>query len=95
MLPVSSGDPADAHGADFAAVTINVMDRKDQYNPKNDRAAQDALRDEANKPDPLYDKTNRNFQRHHQGPQQGSTSDPEISDQHKEGSSSGEEKDII
>ena len=71
------------------------MDKKDQYSPSNDPAARDALRDEANKPDPLYDKTNRNFQRQNQGPQDGTTSDPEISDQQNEGSSSAEEKDII
>jgi uncharacterized protein YdaT len=71
------------------------MDKKDHYSPKNDPAAREALRDEANKPEPLYDKTDRNFQRHNQGPQQGSTSDPEMSDQQNEGSSSEEEKDII
>lgn len=70
------------------------MDKKDQYSPKNDPAAREALRDEANKPEPLYDKTDRNFQRHNQGPQEGTTNDPEISDENK-GSSSGEEKDII
>lgn len=71
------------------------MDKKDQYNPKNDPAAQDALRDEANKPAPLTDKTDRNFQRLNQGPQQGTTNDPEFSDKQQEGSSSEEEKDII
>lgn len=71
------------------------MDKKDRYNPKNDQAAREALRDEANKPEPLYDKTDRNFQRQNQGPQDGTTSDPEISGQENEGSSSDEEKDII
>lgn len=72
------------------------MDTKDQYSSKNDPAAQDALRDEANKPAPLYDKTDRNFQRENQGPQQGNNHDVTSEEQHEqEGSSSGEEKDII
>jgi hypothetical protein len=73
------------------------MDKKDQYSPGNDPAAQDALRDEANKPDPLYDKTNRNFQRPNQESQQGTTNDPvgRQQQQEPEGSSSEEEKDII
>lgn len=73
------------------------MDRKDQYNPGNDPAAQDALRDEANKPRPLYDKTNRNFQRPNQESREGTTSDPvdQQQQQEAEGSSSEEEKDII
>jgi uncharacterized protein YdaT len=70
------------------------MDNKDQYSPKNDPAAQDALREEANKPDPLYDKTDRNFQREDQGPQSGSTNDP-VNEEEEKGSSSKEEKDII
>lgn len=70
------------------------MSNKDQYNPNNDKAAQDALKDEANKPGPLYDKTNRNFQRQYQGPQQGSTND-NVEQQDQKGSSSNEEKDII
>lgn len=62
----------------------------------NDRAAEEALRDEANKPEPLYDKTNRNFQRMNQGPQQGTTHDPEVTgSEQSKGSSKGEEKDII
>jgi hypothetical protein len=72
------------------------MDKKDQYSPKNDPAAQEALRDEANKPEPLYDKTDRNFQRENQGPQEGSNKDVTGEEQHQqEGSSSEEEKDII
>lgn len=71
------------------------MDKKEQYSPKNDPAAREALRDEANKPGPLYDKTGRNFQRQNQGPQEGTTSDPVINDEQKESSSSDEEKDII
>jgi hypothetical protein len=72
----------------------SFMDKKDQYNPKNDPAAREALRDEANKPEPLYDKTDRNFQRQNQGPQDGTTNDP-VDEQQPEGSSSEEEKDII
>lgn len=71
------------------------MDKKINT-PKNDPAAQDALRDEANKPEPLYDKTDRNFQRENQGPQQGNNHDVTGKEEHEqEGSSSGEEKDII
>ncbi len=73
----------------------NIMDKKDKYNQKNDPAAQDALRDEANKPEPLYDKTDRNFQRENQGPQQGNNHDVTNEEHEQEGSSSGEEKDII
>ena len=71
------------------------MDKKDEFIPSNDPAAKDALRDEANKPEPLYDKTDRNFQRQNQAPQDGTTNVPEMSNDQIEGSSSGEEKDII
>jgi len=71
------------------------MDKNNEYNPKNDPAAQEALRDEANKPEPLYDKTDRNFQRQNQGPQSGSANDPVNEQQPEQGSSSDEEKDII
>lgn len=73
------------------------MDKRDDSFPKNDPAAQDGLRDESNKPEPLYNKTDRNFQRQNQGPQDGSTHDPKVTgkQQEEEGSSSGEEKDII
>jgi hypothetical protein len=72
------------------------MEKKDQYRPANDPAAQEALRDETNKPEPLYDKTDRNFQRANQGPQEGTTHDP-VDEQEEVpgGSSSEEEKDII
>jgi hypothetical protein len=65
------------------------MNRKDQYSPKNDRAAQEALRDEANKPEPLYNKTDRNFQQ----ASQGDAKDNNITG--RQGSASKEEKDII
>lgn len=71
------------------------MQGKDQPNNQRDRAAEEALRDEVNKPAPLYNKTDRNFQRENQGPQSGSTNDPVNEQQGGEGSSSGEEKDII
>jgi hypothetical protein len=73
--------------------TEKIMDNKDQNKPGNDAAAQEALRDESNKPEPLYNKTDRNFQRENQGPQSGSTND-NVNEQ-QEGSSSKEEKDII
>ncbi len=71
------------------------MDKKDQNMPSNDPAARQALRDEANKPEPLYDKTDRNFQRQNQGLQDGTTNDPEMTGEENGGSSSDEEKDII
>lgn len=71
------------------------MKKKDQYTPGIDRAAEEALREEANKPAPLYDKTDRNFQRDYQGQQQGNSKDITTSQQDAKGSGSGEERDII
>lgn len=72
------------------------MNRDDKFSPKNDPAAQEALREEGNKPDPLYNKTDRNFQRQNQGPQNGTTHDAVMeNEQEAERSSSNEEKDII
>lgn len=71
------------------------MNRKEQNVPQSDRETQDALRDEANKPEPLYDKTNRNFQRQSQDQQQGNNHDKVSGTDDHDGSSSPEEKDII
>jgi hypothetical protein len=69
----------------------------------------EGVRDKANKPEPLYDKTDRNFQRQDQGPLEGNMHELDgkeddlgrkeeenvIVQEHPKGSSSGEEKDII
>jgi hypothetical protein len=81
-------------GVNVEASSVNFdMNSKNQYSPKNDRAAQEALRDEANKPEPLYNKTDRSFQR---------TEDEDVNDKETtgrqagtKGSASKEEKDII
>lgn len=71
------------------------MNRKNPTTPIQDAASQDALRDESNKPEPLYEKTDRNFQQADQSGidsrHNGSTS----AQGNIKGSTSGEERDII
>jgi hypothetical protein len=70
------------------------MNTNKKGNPLSDRPAEKELREETNKPAPLFNKTDRNFQRQNQGPQDGTSSDP-VSEDKPDGSSSDEEKDII
>ncbi|MCE3281821.1 MAG: hypothetical protein K0Q66_558 [Chitinophagaceae bacterium] len=67
-----------------------LMETNKQGKLSSDPTAEEALRDEANKPEPLYDKTIRNFQR---AEQDGETPGAGNDSEHK-GSSSPEEKDI-
>jgi hypothetical protein len=59
-----------------------------------DRQDEEPLREETNKPVPLNNKAERNFQRQNQGPQQDIITNP-VTGEERDGSSSGEEKDII
>ncbi len=75
---------------------------------RNTDPNRDGVRDEANKPEPLYDKTDRNFQRQDQGQLHGDMNELDgkqddlgrkeeenvIVQEQPKGSSSDEEKDI-